>query len=50
MDNLSEFHVQVESEPGTMFSDYQNYGTYGPNFPGFKKRTNRLAYNFGVGK
>ena len=53
--------VQVDSEPDTMFSDYQNYGTYGPNLPdqnygmfgpnlpGFKKR-NRVAFTFGLGK
>ena len=42
--------MQVESEPGNMFSDYQNYGTYGPNFPGFEKRNYKLAYTFGLGK
>ena len=54
--------VQVDSEPDTMFSDYQNfgtfgpnlpdqsYGTYGPNFSGFKKRNNRLPFTFGLGK
>ena len=58
---ISQSLVQVDSEPDTMFSDYQNYGTYGPNLPdqnygmfgpnlpGFKKR-NRVAFTFGLGK
>ena len=47
---ISQSLVQVDSEPDTMFSDYQNYGTYGPNFSGFKKRYNRLPFTFGLGK
>ena len=66
--------MQVDSEPDTMFSDYQNYGTYGPNLgdqnygtyganlenqnygtygpnlSGFKKRSNKLPFIFGLGK
>ena len=33
-----ECTVQDESEPGGMFSDYQNFGTYGANYPGINKR------------
>ena len=47
---ISQSLVQVDSEPDTMFSDYQNYGTNGPNFSGFKKRYNRLPFTFGLGK
>ena len=54
--------MQVDSEPETMFSDYQsygtygpnlgdqNYGTYGPNLSVFKKRSNKLPFIFGLGK
>ena len=47
-----ESHVQQadSEEPDDMFSSYQNYGTYGPNSAGFKRRNRQLAYDFGLGK
>ena len=47
---LLECLVQDDSEPEGMFSDYQNFGTYGTSYPGINKRRHRVAYTFGLGK